>query len=188
MLNNYCHFLNAAAGFETNRAYIARAAPRYRRLTPKTINNGVNPMYDPKSAPDVIRFTRGCLACFMIIILAGCAGIAGKGRLSKFSEVVRSYEDALERSDYRKASKFVDPSAEGERVDYKKFANIKIVRHKVTNVQVSEDQKSIEQDVEIQYFLLDRNRLKTINDHQVWQYKEEGKVWLLQTGLPKLVH
>lgn len=71
------------------------------------------------------------------------------------------------------------------RVSYLGTRN-RLVRHKVTHVEVSDDKRSIEQDVEIQYFLLDRNLLKTMIDHQVWQYKDEGKVWMLQTGLPKL--
>jgi hypothetical protein len=146
-------------------------------------------MNRPKiAAGNVNHYGRVLLVFILMVAPTGCAGIAGKGRMEKFSEIIDSYENALERSDYRKASKFVDPSAEGILLDHNQFANVKIVRHKVTHIEVSDDKRSIEQDVEIQYFLLDRNLLRTIVDHQVWKYEEEGKVWLLQTGLPELVH
>ena len=144
-------------------------------------------MHDLKSKPGYFRkYGRFPLISVTILLLLSCTGMAGKSRVSKFSEILKSYEYALESSDYRQASKFVDRSKDRPPVEYKGYANIKIVRHKVTHVEVSDDKRSIEQDVEIQYFLLDRNLLKTMIDHQVWQYKDEGKVWMLQTGLPKL--
>jgi hypothetical protein len=146
-------------------------------------------MNEAKSATGILNhYGRVLLVFIMMVVPTGCAGIAGKGRMEKFSEIVSSYESALERSDYRKASTFVDRSVDGVLLDHNKFANVKIVRHKVTRVEVSDDKRSIEQDVEIQYFLLDRNVLKTMNDHQVWKYQAEDKIWLLQTGLPGLVH
>jgi hypothetical protein len=144
-------------------------------------------MYDPKSKPGYL-WKYGCYHLILITILltVSCAGMAGNRRVDEFSEIIKSYENALENSDYRQASRFVDPSKGRAPVDYKRYANIKIVRHKVTHVEVSDDKRSIEQDVEIQYFLLDRNLLRTMIDHQVWRYKDEGKVWMLQTGLPQI--
>lgn len=104
----------------------------------------------------------------------------------KFSEISKSYQRALEMSDYRVASKYVDPSSARTAADVRRFANIQIVKYTIANINVSEDKQSIEQDVELQYYLLDQNRLKTAIDHQVWRYKNEDKVWMLQTGLPSL--
>lgn len=117
------------------------------------------------------------------LLLIGCAG---KNRMYKFSEISKSYQRALEMSDYRVASKYVDPSSARTAADVRRFANIQIVKYTIANINVSEDKQSIEQDVELQYYLLDQNRLKTAIDHQVWRYKNEDKVWMLQTGLPSL--
>ena len=123
------------------------------------------------------------LLLLSFLLMTGCAG---KNRMHKFSEISKSYQRALEMSDYRVASKYVDSSGGRPAPDVRRFANIQIVRYTIANVNVSEDKQSIEQDVELQYYLLDQNRLKTANDHQVWRYKEEDKVWMLQTGLPTL--
>lgn len=123
------------------------------------------------------------LLLLLFLLLAGCAG---KNRMHKFSEISKSYQRALEMSDYRVASQYVDPSGGRPAADVRRYANIQIVRYTIANVSVSEDKQSIEQDVELQYYLLDQNRLKTANDHQVWRYKEGDKVWMLQTGLPTL--
>jgi hypothetical protein len=123
------------------------------------------------------------LTLMLLLLLTGCAG---KNRIHKFSEISKSYQRALEMSDYRLASKYVDPSGGRPAPDVRRYANIQIVRYTIININVSEDKQSIEQDVELQYYLLDQNRLKTAKDQQVWRYKEEDKVWVLQTGLPCL--
>jgi hypothetical protein len=123
------------------------------------------------------------LMLLLLLLLIGCAG---KSRIHKFGQISKSYQRALEMSDYRVASKYVDPSGVPSAAQVKRYANIQIVQYTIANVHVSEDKQSIEQDVELQYYLLDQNRLKTANDHQVWRYKEGDKVWVLQTGLPSL--
>ena len=123
------------------------------------------------------------LILLLILLLIGCAG---KNRMYKFREISKSYQRELEMSDYRVASKYVDPSGDRPAADLRRYANIQIVKYTIANINVSGDKQSIEQDVELQYYLLHQNRLKTANDHQVWRYKEEDKVWMLQTGLPSL--
>lgn len=123
------------------------------------------------------------LIFLMLLLLLGCAG---KNRMHKFSEISKSYQRAMEMSDYRVASKYVDVSSGQPAPNVKQYANIQIVRYIIANVKVSEDKQSIEQDVELQYYLLDQNRIKTASDHQVWRYKKEEKVWMLQSGLPTL--
>lgn len=124
------------------------------------------------------------IAALALLMILSCASLAGKNRLSQFEEVARRYKWSLESSEYQMAAKFMDPAVKRPAVDYDRYANIKIARYKITNIEVSDDRLSIEQDVEMHYFLLDRNVLKTIKDHQVWHYKDTDNVWMLQTGLP----
>lgn len=128
------------------------------------------------------------LILLSIMLLVGCTGLAGKNRLNKFGEISKSYEQALEMSEYRKALKYLKISKGASPPGLNRLSNVKIVRYKVTQIDVSEDKRSIEQDVELEYFLLDRNVVKTANDHQVWKYEDEGNVWMLQTGLPVFDH
>ncbi len=126
------------------------------------------------------------LALLTGTLLAGCAAMAGKSRLESYSQIVDAYEKALRRSDYNAAARFLDPSAPAARVDLHKMKDIKIVEYKVTRVNMSENKTEIAQDVELQYFRLNSNILRTVHDPQIWRFQQEGKVWLLQTGFPDL--
>ena len=123
----------------------------------------------------------------LIVLVTGCAGLAAQQRMEQLSQMTKSYERALKMSDYRKASHFCSASQQDKpTVNFEYYANIKIVRYKVTSHHVSADHLSAEQDVELQYYWLDQNILKTKIHHQVWHYDRQRKAWLLQTGLPDL--
>ncbi len=124
------------------------------------------------------------IACLVLSLLNGCAGIAGRSRVDQFSSTHKSYKWALESGNYRGAAKFIDPSTAKQPVDVKRYANIKVSKYTITGVIISEDRRSIQQDVELQYFLLDQSIVKTTLDRQVWEYREPAQVWLLKTGLP----
>lgn len=126
------------------------------------------------------------LAILTCALLAGCAAMAEKSRLESYSQIVDAYEHALRMSDYNAAVQFLDPSASTARVDLNKMKDIKIVEYKVTRVDMSENSMEITQDVELQYFRLNSNILRTAHDPQIWRFQQEGNVWLLQTGLPDL--
>jgi hypothetical protein len=117
-------------------------------------------------------------------LVAGCATLAENSRMEKFSLIAKAYERALRMSDYSKAVKFLDPSASISTPDFDKMKNFKIVEYKPTQIDVSENKEEITQDVELQYFRLNSNILHTAHYAQTWRFQPEGKIWLLQTGLP----
>jgi hypothetical protein len=59
-----------------------------------------------------------------------------------------------------------------------------VSQYTVTQFKMSDDRRTIRQDVEIQYFFLNQSVVKTVVDHQVWRYSEDKGEWLLQSGLP----
>jgi hypothetical protein len=122
----------------------------------------------------------------MIALLVSCATISEKSRMDRFSDISESYRFALLRADYRLASSFVDPP-ERNTIDPNHLKEIKIVDYKPNRVNLSEDKSQIKQDIELQYFLLGRNVLRSVQYQQVWQYQEIGNMWLLKTDLPPLV-
>lgn len=127
------------------------------------------------------------LAFFLVLLLlSGCAGIAGRGRMDAFSRISKAYEWALESANYRGAAGYLDPSVQRPPIDFKRYANIKVADYTITRSKASDDKRMVRQDVEIQYFLLDRSIVRTTMDHQVWRYSETEKKWRLQTGLPDL--
>ena len=105
--------------------------------------------------------------------------------MDQFSSTHKAYKWALESGNYRGAAKYVDPSISKRSVDMKRYANIKVSQYTITRAKVSDDRRSITQDVELQYFLLDQSIVKTMTDHQEWRYRETADTWFLQTGLPE---
>lgn len=119
-------------------------------------------------------------------LLVSCAAISEKSRMDRFSDISENYKFALLRADYHLASNFVDPS-ERNTIDPNRMKEIKIVDYKPNRINLSEDKSQIKQDIELQYFLMGRNLLRSLQYQQVWQYQEESKMWLLKTDLPPLV-
>lgn len=128
--------------------------------------------------------TASIFTLVMILLLLGCAGFSEKNRMENFSRTANAYEQALRMSDYDSAVAFCSPSTFNAAAKSKKFKNIKIIEYKIARLDVSKDNLEIKQDVELQYFLLNSNRLRTMRHPQTWRYREKEKIWLLETGLP----
>ena len=123
------------------------------------------------------------LFCFLLF---GCAAMAEKNRLKSFSRINEAYEHALRMSDFDAAVKFLDPATVKNTPDLKIMKGFKIVEYRPTRVDVSENKEKITQDVELQYYRLNSNILRTVHDPQVWRFQQEDNIWRLQTGLPDL--
>lgn len=125
--------------------------------------------------------------CVLILMASlttfSCASIAVHQRVARFDETAEAFRHTLLASDFAGTSRFVDP----ERPNGSDAQNNKLVRvvdYQVTHVDVSDDHCMIEQDVTVQYYHLNINRLQTVRCHQVWMYNDVHKIWLLQTDLP----
>jgi hypothetical protein len=119
-----------------------------------------------------------------ILLLTGCATIAVKSRMDDFTTTAKRYERALLMSDFSSAYKFLDPSLQKPDMDFRPYADVKLSRYQVTAIKVSQDHNEVLQDVQLEYFLLNRNILRTIPYRQEWRYDETRKAWILHTGLP----
>ena len=125
------------------------------------------------------------LVLLIIFGLISCTTLSVKARMEKFGRIAEAYEFSLLNSDYLMAARFIEPSAQQEPFNESYYKNIKIVEYKITHMEVSDDRYRVTQDVELQYFLLNNNRLRTIRYHQLWRYNEAQAVWLLYSSLPK---
>lgn len=126
------------------------------------------------------------IAVLTCILFVGCAAMAGKNRLKIFSQINEAYEHALRMSDFDAAAKFLDPSAVKNTPDLQKMKGFKIVEYRITHIDVSENKQKITQDVELQYYRLNSNILRTTHDPQIWRFQQADNIWRLQTGLPDL--
>lgn len=124
------------------------------------------------------------LVALMMVCLVNCAGIADKSRVEQFGRAAKAYEWAIESADYRAAAKHLDRSAARAPIDFQRYANFRVAQYTITYSRVSDDHRSVRQEVELQYYLVNQSIVKTIVDRQMWRYNETSKKWMLQTGLP----
>jgi hypothetical protein len=125
--------------------------------------------------------------CFVLLlatlVLWSCAAAFEQARTEHFNKYADRYRLALLRGEFGQAASMIDP-ANRKSTDFEKMKEIKIVDYKCTGVILSDDKNEIRQDVELQYYLKSQNILKSTQYQQLWQYKDEGRIWQLKTDLP----
>lgn len=129
--------------------------------------------------------TKATIALFTsLLLISACASISEKGRMEKLKDLTTAYDHALLRADYQTAADYIDPAIRRDDIDFNQYKRIKIVDCRTTRAEFSEDKMNVTRDVELQYFLVDRNILRSTRYRQQWQYDKEKDVWRLQSELP----
>jgi hypothetical protein len=118
-------------------------------------------------------------------LLLSCASLAGRHRLAQFEDAAELYRRTLLFGDFALAARMVDSGGEESLKTEQHVKLLKITNYTSTHVDVSEDQRRILQDVNLEYYRLNTNRLRNIQYRQTWTYDEAQKVWLLKTELPR---
>ena len=152
--------------------------------TQKSVSYRFAPKGTPKGGKVVRVMFRFLCYISLVPFVFSCAGLSERVRLSKFDQTTEAYVTALKRSQYGPAQSFIAPSFRNEEIDFETYKNVKIVDFGVVHVTISDDRFRVEQDVVLQYFLLDRNIVKTRKYKQVWYFDEEKGNWFLHTPLP----
>jgi hypothetical protein len=124
------------------------------------------------------------LTLLIILLLIGCSSITAKSRRIDFDGISKAYRHAIRESDFWAAYQFTDPANNKKEFDVERYKNTQVVKYKVVNIDIAADHLTVKQNVEIEYYLLDRVVLQTIQDRQLWKYDKKNQSWLLQTGLP----
>lgn len=119
-----------------------------------------------------------------LIFIFGCAGISQKSRIDQFESMSEEYSQALRRSEFKTAFQFLDPAIRESHMEDTRYSKVRVVQHLAKHIKISPDAKEIREDVELQYYFIDRNVLHTSNYQELWRYSETNHVWLLQTALP----
>ncbi len=118
-------------------------------------------------------------------MLLGCATVSDFSLSKKFDNVADSYRSALSWEDFEQAKSFLSEQSlkkESTSPTDELLKKIKVTSYKVQNIKMNNEERTIEQVVEIKYYNTDYLVEKVINDNQVWVY--ESNSWYLSTGLP----
>jgi hypothetical protein len=122
----------------------------------------------------------------LMLLLMGCAGLdIGKENWEKFDETSRAYLMSLRWGEYESAYGFKRPPSMNDEVpDFKDLSDVRVTSHRVKQTIISEDEMTVMQIVDFQYYRARNVTVKTITDHQKWEYDEEKERWYLISDLP----
>ena len=105
--------------------------------------------------------------------------------MEQLSETTDAYEQAIRWSEFDFAMVFLKPS---ERIanppDESFYKRIKVTDYKMKKNALSEDETQAIQIVEISYYKIDNVVVKSILDHQVWEWDTKKNRWYLKSGFP----
>lgn len=124
---------------------------------------------------------KSLLAIFLILSATACATIAEKTRVEKFNETNEQFQQLLLHADYRGAAGFLDPEGRTTPIDFDRYKDIKIVSYDIIHSEVGSQGLLVEQEVNLQYFSLARNLVKTVDYRPVWRFNADRKAWFLKS-------
>ncbi len=141
----------------------------------------------PDNSPDCpsvrISTTRAsALWVFLLLVLASCSSVHGK-----FEQSLNDYNDMLRWHKLEEASAFASDALSQEYMTKVKAAkNMKIFNYRILRTKYNEAKNEAEVQVEIEYYMLSTNALRSLVDIQKWAYVEENgsKQWKLMSLLP----
>jgi hypothetical protein len=122
----------------------------------------------------------------LMLLLTGCAGFdMGKENWKKFEETSRAYLMAFRWGEYETAYGFSRPPRIDDEVpDFHDLRDVRVTSHRVKQTIISEDQMTVQQIVDFQYYRMRNVTVKIITDRQKWEYDEEKERWYLISDFP----
>jgi hypothetical protein len=122
----------------------------------------------------------------LALLLMGCAGLdMGKENLKKFEDTSRAYLMALRWGEYETAYGFRRrPNSHDEIPDFQDLRDLRVTFHRVKQTIISEDEMTVNQIVDFQYYRTRNIIVKTTTDRQIWEYDEEKGRWYLISDFP----
>jgi hypothetical protein len=90
----------------------------------------------------------------------------------------------MQLSDFNAVCQYVHPSEMGRKDCLARYNNLKIVAYDVIEMNLAEENREVNQTVEVEYYFVDRYIAKKLQYEQSWGYQEETKTWMLMTGPP----
>ena len=125
------------------------------------------------------------IACILVFLLFGCAGIETGKKMTLFDDTARAYLRTLRWGDYESAYAFKKlPGTDDKMPDFKDLSEVRISGYNVKQTILSEDKSTILRIVDFQYYRLSNVTVKNLIDRQKWEYDEEANRWYLTSDMP----
>jgi hypothetical protein len=116
------------------------------------------------------------------ILFAGCASVFDFRREEVFEDSAKRYGRLIRWSDFETARSYLALAESGAKAPLPK--NVRVTDYEVKEMVYAEGKRRVLQVVDISYFLANDPRIKTLQDHQVWEFDSDKEAWLLKSGFP----
>ena len=124
---------------------------------------------------------------FAVLVLASCGEKSQKKR--NLDDTLFAYAALIRWSNYDGAMRYLKPNVaeiQPTSFELEHIKQFKVSKYLESPISPGAKVGVINQSVEIQLYNIHSNQVKTIYDHQSWEFDEEIQQWFLLTGLPKL--
>ena len=128
---------------------------------------------------------------FAIIVLGvsiSCSSMVDRKQIEDFSKRTRDYGVLLRWGQYRDAARMRrSPSGGLGVVNVEPLKEIRVTSYRITGSELSSESEKGTVYASIDYYHERENRLRTINDQQLWWYDTERESWYLDGSLPAFI-
>jgi hypothetical protein len=126
-----------------------------------------------------------CVACVVLLLTLGCAGIQTGKRMTLFDDTARAYLRSIRWGDYEAAYAFKNPRGlDSKMPNFEDLHQIRVTDYNVKQTILSEDKSTILRIVDFQYYRISNVTVKNLIDRQKWEYDPEANRWYLTSDLP----
>ncbi|MGD9080825.1 MAG: hypothetical protein PVG96_15870 [Desulfobacterales bacterium] len=121
-----------------------------------------------------------------ILLLMGCAGLEmEKENWKKFDQTSNAYLLSYRWGDYDVVYGFKKPPNINEQApEVQDLSDLRVTSYKVKQTVMSKDEKIVIQIVDFEYYRTRDVTLRSLTDHQKWEYDEEKERWYLTSDMP----
>jgi len=122
-----------------------------------------------------------------LFIMASCGEKSKKKR--GLDDTLFKYAAIVRWSNYEAAMSFLKPGNKDilpTQFELEHLKQFKVSSYLEAPITPGANANSINQSVEIQLYNIHNNSVKTIIDHQSWEYSEKLQQWFLTSGIPKI--
>ena len=125
------------------------------------------------------------LLVLSILVSCGEKSIKKRG----LDDTLFKYASLIRWSNYQGAMSYLKPGKKDiipSNFELEHLKQFKVSRYLESPITPGANANSINQSVEIQLYNIHNNKVRTIVDHQSWEYSEELQQWFLTSGIPKI--
>lgn len=129
----------------------------------------------------------------LIITICALLSACGAGRMSKkqsLDHTLFQYAKVMRWADFGTAMTFFSPemdeTTKPSSTDIERLKQFGVSSYVASPILPGETENQINQDVQMKLYNVHTKREKVIVDHQIWEYSDDSKRWLLISGFPEL--